>query len=364
MLASESSVILNLSEIACEVDYFPLQTSEESLVNYINRLYFSDSLISVPAKNEIVCFNFSGRYKYKLNHMGRGPGEYSSFYIYTTDINSDGDLLSMLNYGKILFYKKSENKFEFDKKLSFILAKNNIPSNFAFTPEQKSILISFYPRGIEQYRSIILNINGDTLNRRPNYYHFKVNENVEIGGPFVNILYKYNKTLYFKELFSDTVFAIDQKNTIVPYLILDSDGKHITPAILANRTYKNKDDINDCLWVYNIMEVSRYLFFLVKFDGNSYYEVYDKTVNTKFRIADNNYLIDDISGGVNFQPKDCSGEKFYSWVEALELKNYVSSNLFKNSVVKNPEKKKALKELADSLKETDNPVLIVVTPKK
>jgi hypothetical protein len=31
--------------------------------------------------------------------------------------------------------------------------------------------------------------------------------------------------------------------------------------------------------------------------------------------------------------------------------------------VRNPEKKEALKKLAESLNETDNPVLIIVTPK-
>jgi hypothetical protein len=47
----------------------------------------------------------------------------------------------------------------------------------------------------------------------------------------------------------------------------------------------------------------------------------------------------------------------------LTLKKYVASEDFKNAQVKDLKRKDKLKELADRLKETDNPILIVVTPK-
>jgi ParB family chromosome partitioning protein len=50
-------------------------------------------------------------------------------------------------------------------------------------------------------------------------------------------------------------------------------------------------------------------------------------------------------------------------VEAITLKKYVAGEDFKNAQVSNPKKKNELKNMADSLSETDNPVLIIVTPK-
>ena len=47
-----------------------------------------------------------------------------------------------------------------------------------------------------------------------------------------------------------------------------------------------------------------------------------------------------------------------------KIKTRVESNEFENSVPKYAEKKKELEKLADSLKETDNPVLMVVRLKK
>ena len=48
----------------------------------------------------------------------------------------------------------------------------------------------------------------------------------------------------------------------------------------------------------------------------------------------------------------------------FNLKVHVSGNEFKNKVNIYPEKKKDLEKLANSLKETDNPVLVLVSLKK
>ena len=51
-------------------------------------------------------------------------------------------------------------------------------------------------------------------------------------------------------------------------------------------------------------------------------------------------------------------------VHPYYLKNYISTNEFKNSIPKYPEKKKELEKLANSLKENDNPVLMLVRLKE
>jgi len=48
----------------------------------------------------------------------------------------------------------------------------------------------------------------------------------------------------------------------------------------------------------------------------------------------------------------------------LKLKEYIASNEFKESNPKYPERKKELEELVNGLKETDNPVLVLVRLKK
>ena len=51
-------------------------------------------------------------------------------------------------------------------------------------------------------------------------------------------------------------------------------------------------------------------------------------------------------------------------VDAFQLKSYTLSEEFKNSLPKYPERKKEFEKFANSLKETDNPVLMMVRLKK
>ncbi len=55
---------------------------------------------------------------------------------------------------------------------------------------------------------------------------------------------------------------------------------------------------------------------------------------------------------------------FYHGLMHYELKQYVESDAFKNSTPKYPEKKKQLEQLANSLNENDNPVLMLVKLKE
>ena len=68
-----------------------------------------------------------------------------------------------------------------------------------------------------------------------------------------------------------------------------------------------------------------------------------------------------MDGGQNIIPKTIKDDNtIIAWMDPLKLKAHVDSEVFKNSTPKYPEKKKELERLANSLKETDNPVLVLV----
>ena len=99
--------------------------------------------------------------------------------------------------------------------------------------------------------------------------------------------------------------------------------------------------------------------------------LYDKSGNNKFKIGHmklgedfKNAIKDDLNGGPVFDPTFCSENNIYSTVDALALKKYVAGNDFNKSKGHGSKKEKELKKLADSLIETDNPLLSVMTPKK
>jgi len=82
-------------------------------------------------------------------------------------------------------------------------------------------------------------------------------------------------------------------------------------------------------------------------------------------------IINDIDGGmplstrpiINYYEENDS-EYIITLISPFDLKVYLSTDEFKNTVPKYPEKKKELEKLTASLKEVDNPVLMMVRLKK
>jgi hypothetical protein len=128
---------------------------------------------------------------------------------------------------------------------------------------------------------------------------------------------------------------------------------------------------NQTNFVGNLFETSRYVFYWYGTIDNRKRILFDKKTNTKYKLDTDSglksELKDDLSGGpdfnIEFLNNYCSGGKLFSFVEAITLKKYVAGEDFKNAKVRDPERKNSIKRLADSLSETDNPVLVVVTPK-
>jgi hypothetical protein len=76
-------------------------------------------------------------------------------------------------------------------------------------------------------------------------------------------------------------------------------------------------------------------------------------------------LVNDLDGGPDIWPRTIKDDNtILSWIDAPKLKAYVASETFKDSKPKYPDKKEELEKLAESLQETDNPVLMMVRLKK
>lgn len=361
LLSSPESEMLNLSDLASNVEYIPIQTLDSSLIRYVYDLRTSNDKIFIYTPVEILCFNNKGQYLYKLDKQGRGPEEYQ--YISDFDLNSVNDLLIILITKKIVFYKVTPKGFVYSKSL---ILKDQ-PASIDFSPDQNNILLSYGSSyGNEPFRYLLINLDGDTLKAIPNYYKYPKNSKMMFVAKFENLLFKSDNSLNFKYWLSDTVFTLDRSNKITPHLILDSHMKHITTDALSNFS---EETMSEYLQVNSIIETSRFLIYRFFYEKTSYFRVFDKGTNNIFgttteQNAPAEWLKDDISGGIDFEPKFCCDGILYSWVDALTLKKHIATKEFKNSVVKSPEKKKALEELTNSLDETDNPVLIAVTPKQ
>ena len=169
-------------------------------------------------------------------------------------------------------------------------------------------------------------------------------------------------------MFSDTLFSLKSNREIVPYMIMNIEGKGITTDFLANvdaaAASSGTSPASGFLMISQLNETEKYLFYRYYYQQSGKWIVYDKQTEEE-RFFDYKILLkDDISGGVNVEPKFVCGGVIYSWTDALSFKNHMSGEEFRNAEVTNPQRKKELEKLAESIREDDNHILIAITPKK
>jgi hypothetical protein len=354
--SNPGSIISNLSEIATNVEYIPLQVSGSGImdIRITNDRYFIKNYSS-----EIECLDKNGKYLYKLSKKGNAENEYISLQDY--DVTSNGKLLAISTHKEVKIYENNDTGFVFLK--SIYISKAFKPFTLRFVPEETNLLLSYYNLGTEPYIDILLNPEGATLAARSNYH--RLNRSLKDDIFLSNIHYKYNNALYFKEPVNDTIYTVDRSDNIRPYLVLNSQGQQFTQKIVATiQSGRSEKKLWDYFNIMFLSETSRYITCLVIYRKTENFRVYDKILNKYYSFNNSSlYIKDNIAGGVDFMPKYCDGSKLYYWISASKLKDHVASQGFLNSGA-TPEKIAALKKLADFLQGRESQILTVVTPKE
>lgn len=379
LFSEPASTVKELSDFAKNIEYITLQTTESSLIgpitlkilNINNRIYILNS----GFEGEILCFDIVGKFLFKINNKGRGPEEYD--FVTDFDVSYDNRNLAILSSStrKFLIYGISDTGFNFQRSITL---KDPAPWRVSLVPETDIAFMAIPSwTGTETTLSLLINTFGDTLHYKSNYYKYNRIQRGQGGSRSISglLVYSYGNFVCFKEEFSDSVFYVDTKdNSFKPRILFNTHDTFFTPEMKSG-SEKIRD--NKTTYIPNIFETSRYIFYwyytLIVEQKNINLNgfLFDKKTETKYKFDIGEELKiklkDDLRGGpdfyLEFYDNQCSGGKLFAFVEALALKKYVAGKDFINAKVSDPKKKNELKKLADSLEETDNPVLIVVTPK-
>lgn len=115
-----------------EIEYLPLETNENILINWIDKIIFHNSKFYLLdlSLNTIFIFNRDGSFYKKISNIGKGSGEY--LHIMDFDINFDNSIWIYDNYSnKIIIYNDSltdynEIKLKYRFEEFVIKTKNQI----------------------------------------------------------------------------------------------------------------------------------------------------------------------------------------------------------------------------------------------
>ncbi len=346
-----------LSDLGVDnIQYIPLQTDTNCLISIIREFKSAEnSFIILDNSGQIYRFGFDGRFINKIGKTGRGPGEYRLPSDYTIDNQEQQVFILPIEQPDIYVYSLN-GKF-----------LNTIP---ALVRTRK---IFYMDEGIFCWRDnyggtgninntvVRVDKKGNITKEFPEKYKYK---NITYPNGFLEeyLMYSFDGNLYTKEIYSDTVFTF-KNNEFTPAFILDHGGT--TLSVEAREKIINDKTVREIAFNHS-REIKLFQFgnydyseFIYHDDGFGFIGSFDG--KSKFLINLNEGIINDFDGGLNFYPQTTlDNNTIINWINPLELKAHIASETFKNSIPKYPKKKKELEQLANSLNENDNPVLMLV----
>lgn len=373
--AMEKPAELKLSELAGDVRYVPLETTDSCLIGRNPNILLLDKQIIVYSYKE--CFVFdkeSGKFLSKVGHVGDDPEAYSSAAPIYNDMN-----------GLLYFMRRPATLLKYDLQGNYrgrvvVPSPPEVPADYCFT---ESSIIGRYNNIIGEYnRSLLLfNEAGEQLDTVPSLLPVLPSKSMEdiasinvkkqgnlsflltkfhngdatatiMGIPF---LWKSNGEVRYKESFVDTVYTV--KGTALEPTIAFSTGKwHWGPEARTDSKDNEKRLLVGC-----VFETDQTIFFqctrgLYTDKPETFNGIYDRRANTTRMYPEADGITDDLTGFLPFRPRTCSAKGEYGMlVEAGDVMGWLEEN---------PEaagngKLAALKTMTDD----SNPVVVITVPK-
>jgi len=349
---------ITLTEIADNITYIPLDNSYTLGLIYDKIKFINKSVYLSEKDNGILVFNRDGETVRKIGSKGRGPGEYVYNYLFTVDEKTEtvyvwdtGDIIKV--YSKNGRYFRSFSLREYGESIDAIdIYNSKLFASFKIQNENA------------KYKWVIVDSSGNLIKKEekktPAF-------SSRVGGVGGTCIYQ-NRISYWNAIYTDTVFSIlpdltEESSFIVnPGEYRFPKSRIIIPFTELEKYFSLKQIIETDHFLtirYNIKE-KRDFVLIIKDDK--------KTFLTNWEFDGSGGITNDLDGGTRFLPKNYfteDGREYLSGIiNPFELKSHVNGNLFNSSVPKYPAKKIELEKLANTLKETDNPILMIVRLKQ
>ena len=347
-----------------DVEYIPLETNEQSMISGTNDLIDGNKLIVakgfylVKYFKTILEFQSNGSFIARIGTLGRGPNDFLVPHDAKVD-EKNQNIYVLAGWQKKFFVYSDNGKLIRTFQIPFF------SNEFSFFEKEILCYSENHMGNIENSYNLI-DTNGVIIKSFPNRYPFKNHDAHSTSGE--NLFYHFDKQLFKKEVYSDTVYCYENEG-FKPHLVIQVGNKLITPQ--ARSEYEGLYLAKNYISPLNLFEFGDYVYyeFIYKFalpdDVLIYSFIGSKRNSFRAVINTGQGIINDLDGGPNILPKTIKDDNtIIALVDALQLKTHVSSVTFKNSTPKFPGRKIELEKLANNLKETDNPVLVLVKTKK
>jgi len=346
---------IKLSELGfSDIEYIPLETNQSCLLTRITDLRAVNDFFLVQYFTTIFKFDKTGKFITKIGTEGRGPNEFT--VVHDVDIDpKNGNIYLVSGWQRKFFVYSKDGRF---------LRTFQSPVNTTHFRVTDNGILCY---SINTFSNIdwsfnLIDTTGRLIKRFANYYRWNLTHKYAFVFQHENIFYRFNNMLFKKEVYSDTVYLFDNYD-FKPHLIINAGQRLITPEL---RTELAPEQIMEkYISPINIFEFGSFIYyeFVVNRSAFGFIGLGENSFKRLFNLDQG--FVNDLDCGPNIHPVTTWDDNtIISWIDALDLKKHIASEIFRNSKPKYPEKKVALEKLADGLNETDNPVLVIIRLKE
>ena len=195
----DNSERVSLFDYFSRIELIPLETSSEVLVAGIRKIILHHDIYYVldPRQSIIFVFDLSGKFLFKINKRGTGPGEYSS--IGDININPFTKNLELLEpHGLVHSYDLAGNYIE-TKRITY----PDFSAVSMFTAIENNIHV-FYAQ-FQPQKIIYFNLEENRL------LHEEFEESERLGFYGVNSVYQFQNDWYFFRPVHPVVYKIEKE---------------------------------------------------------------------------------------------------------------------------------------------------------
>lgn len=344
---SESPKEIMLNELASDIRYVPLETTDDCLMN--NEFYIMQYTGEDIITSGIFHFDKNGKFLNKIGSKGQGPEEYLQGLFAFGDWKNK--LLYVQNWTTLTCYG-------FDGTFVRSVPTPQLNMGAAGLFDENHILYSndiYYADKANPIQLYMVDSqNGKTVSK----WRGHLEENKKYGMILTSrdFMYNYDNSLFYKPALENVIFKILSPKKRQLVYKFDCSGKDID--VSADEVDPKKRF--QFLSVYWAKETAQYLFVNYGMKNISRLGIYDKEKKTFTNVT----IKDNLAGGYDIHPAWTSDDNhllmvYYAGGLLQDKEKRYSTGLL-------PERKKELDELLKNIKEDDNSVVILVTlkPKK
>lgn len=324
-----------------------LETTEESLLSFIDKLQIQDERVYILDRSEksIFVFDLEGRFVNRMNRFGQSSNEYIS--VSDIDVSDNGQILVNDYLGrKILKY---------DANGDFIEAIHTPASSRSF-------------KFLGKHRYALDLRNGvSTGEDNYNYICFEKDAVIEKAVPFnKNLLgytfsygygnssfYLYDNELYLTALFNDTLFSITKEGLLAPHLVYQFgvDKPQLNWSLKETNQYRNDQRTGERVSsIYHFNKFGAYYFISYDYREGSNYVISKKNSDPEFVGT-----FDKDINGLYIIPLTYLSDSSDNFFATIVFPNNIASLLKRCNEYQDSS---LLKELSETVEADDNPIIV------